>query len=426
VSKAPPPGDRERGGAPERATKKEALGRISLSVEDYEAGLSSLAQRSAASRGRERPETACLVRTPFQRDRDRIVHSKAFRRLKHKTQVFIDPEGDHFRTRLTHTLEAAGIARTVARALRLNEDLTEAIALGHDLGHTPFGHAGEEALNEVLRSLGSPAPFRHNEQSLRVVEYVENEGKGLNLTWEVRDGILHHTGPERPATLEARIVKICDRVAYINHDIDDALRAGLLTEGDLPSAPLALLGSTPSERIDMLVHDLIDASDAAGDIAQSPPVAAAMDDLRTFLFDTVYARSIEGESALWVRRVVADLVHHFLASAPGGAEAASRPPPPAPSDPAELPVRSAPPDPAAAHLWSSAPCPHRPLPDAGRSAGAADPPPQWGPGSGPGPRSAASGRPAPEQLAAVVDYVAGMTDRYAERIWRQITGREEA
>jgi dGTPase len=425
--RSPPPGDGERRGSRERPAKKEAPGRIRLSVDDFEAGLSPLAQRSAASRGRDRPEAPCLVRTPFQRDRDRIVHSKAFRRLKHKTQVFIDPEGDHFRTRLTHTLEAAGIARTVARALRLNEDLTEAVALGHDLGHTPFGHAGEEALNEVLRSLGGSTPFRHNEQSLRVVEHVENDGLGLNLSWEVRDGILHHTGPGRPATLEARIVKLCDRVAYINHDIDDALRAGLLTEGDLPRGPLALLGTTPSERIDMLVHDLVDASDAAGDIGQSPAVAAAMDELRAFLFETVYARSVEGESALWVRKVVADLVHHFLATAPGVLQAPPATPPareePALPDPAGLP------DPGAPHLWSSAPCAHAPLPDADRRAGAGGPS-QWGPGSGLGPRSApasgqpASGRPAPEQLAAVVDHVAGMTDRYAERIWRQITGRK--
>ncbi|MCL5942539.1 MAG: dNTP triphosphohydrolase, partial [Actinobacteria bacterium] len=204
------------------------------------AGLSPRAQRSSASRGREREEVPCTVRTPYQRDRDRIVHSKAFRRLKHKTQVFIAPEGDHYRTRLTHTLEVSGIARAVARALRLNEDLTEAVALGHDLGHTPFGHAGEEALDAVLKALGYPG-FRHNEQSLRVVEVLENDGQGLNLTWEVRDGILGHTGEHMPATLEGRIVRICDRVAYVNHDVDDALRAGLIVEADLPAVAAGLL-----------------------------------------------------------------------------------------------------------------------------------------------------------------------------------------
>src|SRR5881296_2979743 len=203
--------------------------------------LSPLAVHSYASRGRPREEEECSLRTPFQRDRDRIVHSKAFRRLRHKTQVFVDPEGDHFRTRLTHTLEAAGIARGVARALRLNEDLTEAIAVGHDVGHPPFGHAGEEALDELLRERRHGG-FRHNEHSLRVVERLERDGRGLNLTWEVRDGILKHTGPEEPETLEGRIVRLVDRFAYINHDIDDALRAGLLESTDLPAGPIALLG----------------------------------------------------------------------------------------------------------------------------------------------------------------------------------------
>jgi len=292
-------------------TKHEKAGRVRLSLELVEAGLSPLAQRSTQSRGRERPEDPCPLRTAYQRDRDRIVHSKAFRRLKHKTQVFISPEGDHYRTRLTHTLEVAGIARTIARALRLNEDLTEAIALGHDLGHTPFGHAGEEVLDEILQRLGAGG-FRHNEQSARVVEVLENEGRGLNLTWEVRDGIRWHTGEELPATLEGCIVRIADRIAYINHDIDDAIRAGLITLADLPTGPVRRLGDTGSERIDALVHDLVDASDAAGAIVQSPEVAEAMDELRTFLFQTVYARSLEEAGAERVRRMLGQLMEHYL------------------------------------------------------------------------------------------------------------------
>src|ERR671922_1766552 len=225
--------------------------------EHEERWLSPLAVRSYESRGRVDPEEPCRLRTPFQRDRDRIVHSKAFRRLRHKTQVFIDPGGDHFRTRLTHTLETTGIARSVARALRLNEDLAEAIGLGHDVGHPPFGHAGEEALDEILSErfgLG----FRHNEHSLRVVERLERDGRGLNLAWEVRDGILKHTGDAEPETLEGKIVRIVDRVAYINHDIDDALRAGVLDHDELPPGPLELLGDTGSRRIDTLVHDLVE------------------------------------------------------------------------------------------------------------------------------------------------------------------------
>ena len=227
------------------------------------------------------------LRTPFQRDRDRIVHSKAFRRLKHKTQVFIAPEGDHYRTRLTHTLEACGIARTVARALSLNEDLTEAIGLGHDLGHPPFGHIGEEALDAALRErcgLG----FKHNLHSLRVVDVLERDGQGLNLTEQVRDGILNHTGSDKPATLEGRIVKLVDRVAYINHDIDDALRAGILRPEDLPAAEIELLGPTGSARVDTLVRDIVERSEAAGDIEQSEEVGGAMLRLRKFMFDRVY------------------------------------------------------------------------------------------------------------------------------------------
>jgi dGTPase len=243
--------------------------------------LSPLAVRSYETRGRLRADRGeCALRTPFQRDRDRIVHSKPFRRLKGKTQVFIDPAGDHYRTRMTHTLETTGIARVVARALRLNEDLVEAIGLGHDTGHPPFGHAGEEALDESLRARFG-GRFRHNEQSLRVAEH-------LNLTWEVRNGILTHTGEREPATLEGRIVRIVDRVAYINHDIDDAIRYGILGEGDLPPGELAILGATGSQRIDTLVHDLVETSEREGDIAQSDEVGAAMLSLRSFMFERVY------------------------------------------------------------------------------------------------------------------------------------------
>ena len=245
-----------------------------------ESALSQLAVRSYETRGRLVEEDECGVRTPFQRDRDRIVHSKPFRRLKGKTQVFIDPAGDHFRTRITHTLETTGIARVVARALRLNEDLTEAIGLGHDMGHPPFGHAGEDELDRCMRErFGSG--FRHNEQSLRIAEE-------LNLTEEVRDGILTHTGEQEPQTLEGKIVRLVDRVAYINHDIDDAIRWGMLTPADLPRAELDLLGETGSSRIDTLVHDLIETSERAGDIAQSEEVGTAMLALRSFMFERVY------------------------------------------------------------------------------------------------------------------------------------------
>jgi len=241
-----------------------------------ERSLSPLAVRSYASRGRPHDESECLVRTPFQRDRDRILHSKPFRRLKGKTQVFIDPAGDHYRTRMTHTLETTGIARVVARALRLNEDLTEAIGLGHDMGHPPFGHAGEAALDALL-----PGGFRHNEQSARI-------GERLNLTYEVVDGILTHTGEREPATLEGKIVRMVDRVAYINHDIDDAIRYGILEEGDLPREEIDVLGPTGAKRIDRLVHDLVESSDAAGDIVQGDEVGAAMLSLRGFMFEHVY------------------------------------------------------------------------------------------------------------------------------------------
>jgi len=248
--------------------------------EQEEAWLSPHAVRSYESRGREREEGECRLRTPFQHDRDRILHSKPFRRLKGKTQVFIDPAGDHFRTRMTHTLETTGIARGVARALRLNEDLTEAIGLGHDMGHTPFGHAGEEALDKCLSERFGTG-FRHNQQSLRIAEE-------LNLTWEVRDGILKHTGEVEPGSQEGKIVRIVDRVAYINHDIDDAIRHGILEAGDLPREEVELLGPTGSKRIDRLVHDLVESSEASGDIVQSEEIGAAMLSLRAFMFERVY------------------------------------------------------------------------------------------------------------------------------------------
>ncbi len=273
--------------------------------------LSSHATHSYPAR-RATPEPDSPLRTPFQRDRDRIVHSKSFRRLKHKTQVFVAPEGDHYRTRLTHTLEACGIARTVARALGLNEDLTEAIGLGHDLGHPPFGHAGEDALDAVLRERCGSG-FRHNEHSLRVVEVLERDGRGLNLTEQVRDGILNHNGPTKPATLEGRIVKLVDRVAYINHDIDDALRAGILRPEDLPAAEIELLGPTGSLRIDTLVRDIVERSEAAGDVVQSEEIGAAMLRLRKFMFQRVYLGPAAQREHERVERTMRGLLDHYLA-----------------------------------------------------------------------------------------------------------------
>ena len=270
-----------------------------------ERDLSPLAVRSYDTRGRLKPEDECGVRTPFQRDRDRIVHSKPFRRLKGKTQVFIDPVGDHYRTRMTHTLETTGIARVVARALRLNEDLVEAIGLGHDMGHTPFGHAGEEGLDAVLNERFG-GRFRHNEQSHRIAER-------LNLTEEVRDGILTHTGEKQPTTLEGKIVRIVDRVAYINHDIDDAIRFGMLAEGDLPRDELAILGHRGSERIDTLVHDLIETSDRAGDIIQSDEIGTAMLALRQFMFDRVYLGPVTKPEHEKARRTVRTIFEAAIA-----------------------------------------------------------------------------------------------------------------
>jgi dGTPase len=277
--------------------------------------LSPLATRSYPAL-REVAEDDSPLRTPFQRDRDRIVHSKAFRRLKHKTQVFISPEGDHYRTRLTHTLEAAGIARTVARALELNEDLTEAIALGHDLGHPPFGHIGEEVLDACLRERYDIG-FRHNHHSLRIVERLERDGGGLNLTEQVRDGILRHTSAEElPATLEGRIVRLVDRVAYINHDIDDALRAGVLATSDLPVEEIAALGETSSERIDTLVRDLVERSRPAGDIVQGPEAGEAMARLRAFMFEQVYLAPRTRDQAARIERMLRALFDHYAANPP--------------------------------------------------------------------------------------------------------------
>ena len=272
--------------------------------------LSPLAARSyPALRATAEPDSP--LRTPFQRDRDRIVHSKAFRRLKHKTQVFIAPEGDHYRTRLTHTLEACGIARNVARALGLNEDLTEAIGLGHDLGHPPFGHIGEAALDECVRAQWGSG-FRHNEHSLRVVDRIER----LNVTNEVRDGILGHTGPRPPQTLEGRIVRVVDRIAYINHDIDDALRAGVLRFEDLPRAEIELLGATGSERIETLVIDLLSRSQEAGDIVQGDEVGGAMLRLREFMFERVYLAAEAQREKPRVERMLHSLFEHFVGVLP--------------------------------------------------------------------------------------------------------------
>jgi dGTPase len=293
-------------------------------TEKREECLSPYAAKSRLSRGRLRREKPCPIRTCFQRDRDRIIYSKAFRRLKHKTQVFIAPMGDHYVTRLTHTLEVSQIARTIARALNLNEDLAEAIALGHDLGHTPFGHMGEEILNELYQG-----GFRHNEQSLRVVDLLERDGEGLNLTWEVRDGILNHSKGQAGilskkwgdvATLEGEVCKIADIVAYVNHDVEDAIRAGIICQNDLPVRVVAALGHTHSQRINTLVTDIIDCSwtvSGESDIARptigmSPAVIEATNTLRQFLYDRVYYPSLAGEEAVKAGKALRLLYSYFL------------------------------------------------------------------------------------------------------------------
>jgi dGTPase len=276
--------------------------------------LSPLAARSYPAL-RERDESDCSLRTPFQRDRDRIVHSKAFRRLTHKTQVFVAPRGDHYRTRLTHTLEVTTISRTVARALRLNEDLVEAIGLGHDLGHPPFGHIGEEVLDACVKERFG-LDFRHYEHSLRVVDRLERDGAGLNLTEQVREGIARHSSrAPQPQTLEGQIVRTIDRVAYINHDIDDAVRAGLLRERDLPEEPIAVLGRGGSARIDALVHDMVEHSARAGAIVQGAQAGAAMAALRAFMFERVYlGPAVRAEHAR-IAGVVRRLFEHYVENA---------------------------------------------------------------------------------------------------------------
>jgi dGTPase len=314
--------------------------------------LSPLAARSDPAR-RQVPEPDCGLRTPLQRDRDRIVHSKAFRRLKHKTQVFVSPEGDHYRTRLTHTLEVTQVSRTVARALALNEDLTEAIGLGHDLGHPPFGHIGEAVLDACMAARFG-AGFRHYEHSLRVVDVLEKDGRGLNLSDDVRDGILGHSGrADPPRTLEGNIVRIVDRIAYINHDIDDAIRAGVLREADLPRDAIAVLGDTGSHRIDALVHDLVEHSADAGAIVQGDEAGAAMDELRSFMFDRVYLGGRQRGEHVKIDRLLHTLFDHY----------------------AEDPSR---------------------LPDGG-------------------------GVPGADLGQRIIDYVAGMTDRYCVRIFEELT-----
>lgn len=273
--------------------------------------LSPLAAKSALSKGRAQEEEKCALRTEFQRDRDRIIHSKSFRRLMHKTQVFLAPEGDHFRTRLTHTIEVSQIARTIARSLNLNEDLTEAIALGHDLGHTPFGHNGEDVLNNI-----HPGGFAHNVQSLRVVDVLESSASrtGMNLTAEVRDGILHHTGGSLPFTLEGQIVKLSDRIAYINHDIDDALRSSVISMEDIPASSLELFGSSHRERINNMVTDVIRNSDGRDEIRQSAAYKEELDKLRSFMFSHVYksGRVKREEDLAKVEVVISSLYEYFL------------------------------------------------------------------------------------------------------------------
>ncbi|MBQ3118553.1 MAG: deoxyguanosinetriphosphate triphosphohydrolase [Clostridia bacterium] len=277
-----------------------------MTEQNEEKILSPFATKSKDTKGRQHSISPCDMRTEFQRDRDRIIHAKSFRRLKHKTQVFLAPAGDHYRTRLTHTMEVSQIARTIARSLRLNEDLTEAIALGHDLGHTPFGHTGEFMLDKIC-TFG----FHHYEQSLRVVDHLEN-GTGLNLTEEVRDGILNHAGDNEAKTLEGKIIKLADRIAYINHDIDDAIRGGIIKETDIPSDCIKVLGTTHGDRISTLIFDIVEASTGKNEIAMTPEVFGAMKELRDFMFRTVYVNSRAQEENHKSQRVITMLFETFM------------------------------------------------------------------------------------------------------------------
>lgn len=281
---------------------------IRESLEQWEQDyLSPYASLSVNSKGRLRPEEPCDIRPVFQRDRDRIIHCKAFRRLKDKTQVFLTPEGDQYRTRLTHTLEVSQNARTIAKALKLNEELVEAIALGHDLGHTPFGHAGERALNRVC-----PLGFEHSVQSVRTVDRLEKNGRGLNLTYEVKDGILNHQTIGKPHTLEGKIVRLSDKIAYIHHDMDDAVRAGILTEKDVPQGIRDVLGVTPNERLNHFIHDIVTTSMGQNDIRMSEPVAEAMKNLRQFMFDKVYENQNAKSEENKAERLMETLYQHYL------------------------------------------------------------------------------------------------------------------
>lgn len=270
---------------------------------------SPYASFSDESRGRDRDEEPCPMRTIYQRDRDRIIHCKAFRRLKHKTQVFLAPEGDHYRTRLTHTLEVAQIARSIARALNLNEDLTEAIALGHDLGHTPFGHAGERTLNSLC-----PMGFAHYRQSIRVVEFLEKDGQGLNLTWEVRDGILNHRTSGNPSTIEGKAVRLSDKIAYINHDIDDGIRAGILKESDIPSEYTDVLGNSTKERLNTMISDIIMNSIGKNDLVMSEPVRKAMTELRKFMFESLYLNPTAKSEEAKADKLITELYRYYVAN----------------------------------------------------------------------------------------------------------------
>ncbi|MDD6844868.1 MAG: deoxyguanosinetriphosphate triphosphohydrolase [Clostridia bacterium] len=271
--------------------------------------MSPYASFSDQSRGRDREEPQCDMRTIYQRDRDRILHCKSFRRLKHKTQVFLAPAGDHYRTRLTHTLEVAQIARSIGRALKLNEDLIEAIALGHDLGHTPFGHAGERTLDKLC-----PSGFAHYKQSVRVVELLENDGKGLNLTWEVRDGIMNHRTSGKPATLEGNVVRLSDKIAYINHDIDDAIRAGIFAENDIPKIYTSILGNSTKERLNTLINDIIVSSRDKDGIYMSQEIGDAMNSLRQYMFSNLYTNPTAKSEEVKAYKLITELYNYYVAN----------------------------------------------------------------------------------------------------------------